>query len=187
MQEKDRDCGDNGQRDEDEHRDSHANRDAVGKRGLTGWDSREPREPFVEFHSMPSFRVRPTLCQARIGQIRIRRPFSNDSTVRPLSQPLALDGFDTRPRFTSWCAHSERRYIEASPGYRTVCDPCLPSVGNSILRSVTSWDCLQCMGRSTNAVQYPLGLACCRCLVHDPIRSNPASDSRQGWHCPCTR
>ena len=34
--------------------------------GLTGWDSHEPREPFVEFHSMPSFRIRRTLCRARI-------------------------------------------------------------------------------------------------------------------------
>jgi len=61
VQEKDRDCGDNAQRDEDEQRDPHANREAVGKRGLTGWDSHEPREPFVEFHSMPSFRIRRTL------------------------------------------------------------------------------------------------------------------------------
>ena len=60
MQEKDRDCSDNAQRDEDEQRDPHANREAVGKRGLTGWDSHEPREPFVEFHSMPSFRIRRT-------------------------------------------------------------------------------------------------------------------------------
>jgi hypothetical protein len=66
VQEKDHDCGDNAQRDEDEQRDPHANRDAVGKRGLTGWDSHEPREPFVEFHSMPSFRIRRTLCRARI-------------------------------------------------------------------------------------------------------------------------
>jgi len=60
VQEKDRDCGDNAQRDEDEQRDPHANRESVGKRGLTGWDSHEPREPFVEFHSMPSFRIRRT-------------------------------------------------------------------------------------------------------------------------------
>ena len=66
MQEKDRNCGDNAQRDEDEQRDPHANSEAVGKRGLTGWDSYEPREPFVEFHSMPSFRTRRTLCRARI-------------------------------------------------------------------------------------------------------------------------
>src|SRR5215831_15552270 len=66
VQEKDRDCGDNAQRDEDEQRDPHANRDAVGKRGLTGRDRHEPREPFVEFHSMPSFRIRRTLSRARI-------------------------------------------------------------------------------------------------------------------------
>jgi hypothetical protein len=66
VQEKDRDCGDNGQRDEDEQRDPHANRDAVGKRGLTRWDSREPREPFVEFHSMSSFPILRALCRARI-------------------------------------------------------------------------------------------------------------------------
>jgi len=60
VQEKDRDCGDDAQRDEDEQRDPHANRESVGKRGLTGWDSHEPREPFVEFHSMPSFRIRRT-------------------------------------------------------------------------------------------------------------------------------
>jgi hypothetical protein len=56
MQEKDHDCGDNAQRDEDEQRDPHANREAVGKRGLTGWDSHEPREPVVEFHSISSLR-----------------------------------------------------------------------------------------------------------------------------------
>ena len=61
MQKKDRDGGNNAQRDEDEERDPHANREAVGKRGLTGRDSHEPREPFVEFHSMPSFRIRRTL------------------------------------------------------------------------------------------------------------------------------
>jgi len=66
VQEKDHDCGDNAQRDEDEQRDPHADREAVGKRGLTGWDSHEPREPFVEFHSMHSFRIRRTLCRARI-------------------------------------------------------------------------------------------------------------------------
>jgi hypothetical protein len=62
VQEKDRDCSDNAQRDEDEQRDPHANREAVGKGGLTGRDSHEPREPFVEFHSMPLFRIRRTLC-----------------------------------------------------------------------------------------------------------------------------
>ena len=61
VQKKDRDGGNNAQRDEDEERDPHANREAVGKRGLTGWDSHQPREPFVEFHSMPSFRIRRTL------------------------------------------------------------------------------------------------------------------------------
>jgi hypothetical protein len=61
VQEKDRDCGDNAQGDEDEQRDPHANREAVGKRGLARWDSHEPREPFVEFHSMPSFHLRRTL------------------------------------------------------------------------------------------------------------------------------
>jgi hypothetical protein len=66
VEKKDRDCGDNAQRDEDEQRDPHANREAVDKRGLTGWDGHEPREPFVEFHSMPSFRIRRTLCRARI-------------------------------------------------------------------------------------------------------------------------
>ena len=60
MQEQDRDCDDNAQRDEDEQRDPHAHREAVGKRGLTGRDSHEPCEPFVEFHSMPSFRIRRT-------------------------------------------------------------------------------------------------------------------------------
>jgi hypothetical protein len=50
VQEKDRDCGDNAQRDENEQRDPHANREAVGKRGLTGWDSHEPREPVIELH-----------------------------------------------------------------------------------------------------------------------------------------
>ena len=50
MQEKDRDCGDNAQRDEDEQRDPRPNRDAVGKRRLTGWDSHEPREPVIELH-----------------------------------------------------------------------------------------------------------------------------------------
>jgi hypothetical protein len=50
VQKKDRDCGDNTQRDEDEERDPHANRNAVGKRVTTGWHSHESREPFVEFH-----------------------------------------------------------------------------------------------------------------------------------------
>jgi len=50
VQEKDRDCGDNAQRDEDEQRDPRPNRDAVGKRRLTGWDSHEPREPVIELH-----------------------------------------------------------------------------------------------------------------------------------------
>ena len=66
VQEKDRDCSDNAQRDEDEQGDPHADREAVGKRGLTGWDSHEAREPFVEFHSMPSFPIRRTLLRARI-------------------------------------------------------------------------------------------------------------------------
>src|SRR5215471_20097772 len=67
VQEKDRDCGDNAQRDEDEQRNPHANRDAVGKRGLTGWDSHEPREPFVEFHSISAFRIRRTLPRSGIS------------------------------------------------------------------------------------------------------------------------
>ena len=54
MQKKDRDCGDNTQRDEDEERDPHANRNAVGKRVTTGWHSHELREPFVEFHGFQS-------------------------------------------------------------------------------------------------------------------------------------
>ena len=54
MQKKDRDCGDNAQRDEDEERDPHANRNAVGKRVTTGWHSHESREPFVEFHGFRS-------------------------------------------------------------------------------------------------------------------------------------
>jgi hypothetical protein len=45
------------QRDEDEECYAHAKRECVGKRGLTGWDSHEAREPFVEFHSMSSFRI----------------------------------------------------------------------------------------------------------------------------------
>ena len=36
VQKKDRECGNNAQRDEDEKRDPHANREAVGKRALTG-------------------------------------------------------------------------------------------------------------------------------------------------------
>ena len=65
VEKKDRDGGNNAQRDEDEERDPHANREAVGKRGLTGRDSHEPREPFGEFHSISSFRIRRTLCRAR--------------------------------------------------------------------------------------------------------------------------
>ena len=73
VQKKDRDCGDNAQRDEDEERDPHANRNAVGKRVTTGRDSHESREPFVEFHDFQSLgrcltkgiEVRPELyCQA---------------------------------------------------------------------------------------------------------------------------
>jgi hypothetical protein len=62
---------------------------------------------------MPSFRVRRTLCRARIGQIRIRRPFSNDSTVRPLSQSLALDGF----------RYQESRQIAAAATFHIVVRP----------------------------------------------------------------
>jgi hypothetical protein len=47
VQQQDRDGGNNAQRDDDKERDPHANRNAPGKRGLTGWDSHEPREPFV--------------------------------------------------------------------------------------------------------------------------------------------
>jgi hypothetical protein len=54
VQKKDRDCGDNAQRDEDEERDPHANRNAVGKRVTTRRDSHESREPFVEFHGFQS-------------------------------------------------------------------------------------------------------------------------------------
>jgi hypothetical protein len=54
VQKKDRDCGDNTQRDEDEERDPHANRNAVGKRVTTGWHSHESREPFIEFHGFQS-------------------------------------------------------------------------------------------------------------------------------------
>ena len=50
VEKKDRDCGDNAQRDEDEERDPHANRNTAGKRVTTGRDSHESREPFVEFH-----------------------------------------------------------------------------------------------------------------------------------------
>jgi hypothetical protein len=73
VQKKDRDCGDNTQWDEDEERDPHANRNAVGKRVTTGWHSHESREPFVEFHGFQSLGrcltegidVRPELfCQA---------------------------------------------------------------------------------------------------------------------------
>jgi hypothetical protein len=54
MHKSDRDRGDNAQRDEDEERYAHANRQAVGKRGATGRDSHKPGEPFVEFHSVSS-------------------------------------------------------------------------------------------------------------------------------------
>jgi hypothetical protein len=54
VQKKDRDCGDNAQRDEDEERDPHANRNAVDKRVTTGRDSHVSREPFVEFHGFQS-------------------------------------------------------------------------------------------------------------------------------------
>ena len=47
----------NAQRDEDQECDAHANRETIGKRGPVGWDSHEPGEPFVEFHSMSSFRM----------------------------------------------------------------------------------------------------------------------------------
>ena len=70
MHKSDRDRGDNAQRDEDEERYAHANRQAVGKWGATGRDSHEPREPFVEFHSMSSFRIRRTLWR----DIKARRP-----------------------------------------------------------------------------------------------------------------
>jgi len=56
VQKSDRDRSDNAQRNEDEECYAHANRQGVGKRGLTGWDSHEPGEPFVEFHSMSLFR-----------------------------------------------------------------------------------------------------------------------------------
>lgn len=58
MQKSDRYRGDNAQRDEDQECDAHANRETVGKRGMTAWDSHESGEPFVEFYSTPSFRVR---------------------------------------------------------------------------------------------------------------------------------
>ena len=74
VQKSDRDRGDNAQRDEDEECYAHANRECGGKRGLTGWDSHEAREPFVEFHSMSSFRIRRTLRRARICWMH--RPFS---------------------------------------------------------------------------------------------------------------
>jgi len=48
VQEKDRDCGNNAQRNEDEERDPHANRNEVSKRVTTGWHSRESRELSVE-------------------------------------------------------------------------------------------------------------------------------------------
>ena len=41
VQKKDRDCGDNTQRDEGEERDPHANRNAAGKRVTSGWHSHE--------------------------------------------------------------------------------------------------------------------------------------------------
>ena len=52
VQKSDRDRGNNAQRDEDEERYAHANRQTVGKRGLTGRDSHKPCEPFVEFHDV---------------------------------------------------------------------------------------------------------------------------------------
>ena len=81
MQEKDRDRGDNAQGDEDEQRDPHTNRESVGKRGLTGWDSHEPREPFVEFHSMSSFRIRRTLLPSK-DLLNTQAVFQ--ATIRPL-------------------------------------------------------------------------------------------------------
>jgi hypothetical protein len=88
VQKSDQDRGDNAQRDEDQECDAHANREAVGKRGLTGWDSHEPREPLVEFHSMSSFRIRRTLRRARICWMR--RPFSSDDSLvnGSLSSPV---------------------------------------------------------------------------------------------------
>ena len=47
VQKKDRDGGNNAQRDNDPERDSRANRNAPGEPGLTGWASHEPRESFV--------------------------------------------------------------------------------------------------------------------------------------------
>jgi hypothetical protein len=69
VQKKDRDGGNNAQRDEDEERDPHANREAVGKRGLTGWDSHEPREPFVEFRITKCYKI---LVLARVVQVVYR-------------------------------------------------------------------------------------------------------------------
>jgi hypothetical protein len=54
VQKTDRDCGDNAQRDGDDERDPHANRNTTGKRVMTGWHSHESREPFVEFHGFQS-------------------------------------------------------------------------------------------------------------------------------------
>jgi hypothetical protein len=61
VQKKNRDGGNNAQRDNNPECDPRANRNTPGKRGLTGWDSDEPREPFVEFHSISTFRIRRTL------------------------------------------------------------------------------------------------------------------------------
>jgi hypothetical protein len=61
VQKEDRDAGNKAQGDEDKERDPHTNRKTVGKRGLTRSDSHQTCEPFVEFHSISSFRIRRTL------------------------------------------------------------------------------------------------------------------------------
>jgi hypothetical protein len=103
---------------------------------------------------MPSFRIRRTLCRARICSKRIRRPFPNDSTVRPLSQSLTLDGFDARRATRS-------RQRPKSQGLQAGCCSRLGLTGVRHGKRFNRF-CLQCIGRPTNAVQYPLGLACRR-------------------------
>jgi hypothetical protein len=74
MQKKDRDCGDNAQRDEDEERDPHANRNAVCKRVTTGWHSHESREPFVESHGFQSPEGKPARGQPHRLPVSANRP-----------------------------------------------------------------------------------------------------------------
>ena len=106
MQEKDRDCGDNAQRDEDEQRDPHANREAVGERGLTGWDSHKPREPFVEFHSIPLFRIRRTLVPSE-DLLNTQAVFqAHDSPQGDLSERYPRPQPGRCPNFSRWLDRS---------------------------------------------------------------------------------